>query len=273
MNDVITFKQQKEKTKISMVTAYDYHMAKIINETEINGILVGDSLGMVFQGNENTLSVTLEEVIYHTKAVKKGITDKLLVADMPFMSYNVSEEQTLANAGRLLKEGGANAVKMEGGASIYSQVKRLTSIGIPVMGHIGLTPQSINALGGFRVQGKNEKSVAQLISDALLLEEAGAFSIVLECIPDKVAEIITQKISIPTIGIGASKKCDGQILVINDILGIDSSFSPKFVKKYTNLNSIISNTLQDFHSEVKQEIFPSKENIFDIDDNILKSLY
>jgi 3-methyl-2-oxobutanoate hydroxymethyltransferase len=270
----MTFKQAKaEGKKLSMLTAYDYSMAKIIDESGVNGILIGDSLGMVVKGEEDTLSVTMEEVIYHTKAVKRGAKNALVVSDMPFLSYQVSIEQAVLNAGRLVKEGGASAVKLEGGANVAAQVKAIVDAQIPVMGHIGLTPQSVNAFGGFKVQGKSEAAAKQLIEDAVLLEKAGAFSIVLEGIPEKVAELITKAVSIPTIGIGAGKHCDGQILVYQDMLGMFSDFVPKFVKQYANLGTIMKEAIGSYVSEVQEGAFPEEKHTFKIDENELKKLY
>ncbi|WP_160684023.1 3-methyl-2-oxobutanoate hydroxymethyltransferase [Clostridium sp. C2-6-12] len=273
-NTVMTFKQAKtEGKKLSMLTAYDYSMAKIIDESGVNGILIGDSLGMVVKGEEDTLSVTMEEVIYHTKAVKRGAKNALVVSDMPFLSYQVSIEQAVLNAGRLVKEGGASAVKLEGGANVAAQVKAIVDAQIPVMGHIGLTPQSVNAFGGFKIQGKSEAAAKQLIKDAVLLEKAGAFSIVLEGIPEKVAELITKAVSIPTIGIGAGKHCDGQILVYQDMLGMFSDFVPKFVKQYANLGMIMKEAIGSYVSEVQEGVFPEEKHTFKIDENELKKLY
>jgi 3-methyl-2-oxobutanoate hydroxymethyltransferase len=273
-NTVMTFKQAKaEGKKLSMLTAYDYSMAKIIDESGVHGILIGDSLGMVVKGEEDTLSVTMEEVIYHTKAVKRGAKNALVVSDMPFLSYQVSIEQAVLNAGRLVKEGGASAVKLEGGANVAAQVKAIVDAQIPVMGHIGLTPQSVNAFGGFKVQGKSEAAAKQLIEDAVLLEKAGAFSIVLEGIPEKVAELITKAVSIPTIGIGAGKHCDGQILVYQDMLGMFSDFVPKFVKQYANLGTIMKEAIGSYVTEVQEGVFPEEKHTFKIDENELKKLY
>ena len=273
-NTVLTFKQAKaEGKKLSMLTAYDYSMAKIIDESGVHGILIGDSLGMVVKGEEDTLSVTMEEVIYHTKAVKRGAKNALVVSDMPFLSYQVSIEQAVLNAGRLVKEGGASAVKLEGGANVAAQVKAIVDAQIPVMGHIGLTPQSVNAFGGFKVQGKSEAAAKQLIEDAVLLEKAGAFSIVLEGIPEKVAELITKAVSIPTIGIGAGKHCDGQILVYQDMLGMFSDFVPKFVKQYANLGTIMKEAIGSYVNEVQEGAFPEEKHTFKIDENELKKLY
>lgn len=273
-NTVLTFKEAKaEGKKLSMLTAYDYSMAKIIDESGVNGILIGDSLGMVVKGEEDTLAVTMEEVIYHTKAVKRGAKKALVVSDMPFLSYQVSIEQAVLNAGRLVKEGGASAVKLEGGANVAAQVKAIVDAQIPVMGHIGLTPQSVNAFGGFKVQGKSEAAAKQLIEDAVLLEKAGAFSIVLEGIPEKVAELITKAVSIPTIGIGAGKYCDGQILVYQDMLGMFSDFVPKFVKQYANLGTIMKEAIGSYVNEVQEGVFPEEKHTFKIDENELKKLY
>lgn len=273
-NTVMTFRQAKaEGKKLSMLTAYDYSMAKIIDESGVNGILIGDSLGMVVKGEEDTLSVTIEEVIYHTKAVKRGAKNALIVSDMPFLSYHVSIEQAVLNAGRLVKEGGATAVKLEGGANVAAQVKAIVDAQIPVMGHIGLTPQSVNAFGGFKVQGKSEAAAKQLIEDAVLLEKSGAFAIVLEGIPEKVAELITKAVSIPTIGIGAGKHCDGQILVYQDMLGMFSDFVPKFVKQYAALGTIMKEAIGSYVNEVQEGVFPEEKHTFKIDETELKKLY
>ena len=273
-NTVLTFKQAKnEGKKLSMLTAYDYSMAKIIDESGINGILIGDSLGMVIKGEEDTLSVTMGEVIYHTKAVKKGTKNALVVSDMPFLSYHVSIEQAVLNAGRLVKEGGASAVKLEGGANVAAQVKAIVDAQIPVMGHLGLTPQSVNAFGGFKVQGKNELAAKKLIEDAVLLEKAGAFSIVLEGIPEKVAELITNSVSIPTIGIGAGKHCNGQILVYQDMLGMFNDFIPKFVKQYANIGTVMREAISSYVKEVQEGTFPEDKHTFKIDENELQKLY
>nr|WP_241394105.1 3-methyl-2-oxobutanoate hydroxymethyltransferase [Clostridium beijerinckii] len=256
-----------------MLTAYDYSMAKIIDESGVNGILIGDSLGMVIKGEDDTLAVTMDEIIYHTKAVKKGAKNALIVSDMPFLSYHVSIEQAVLNAGRLIKEGGANAVKLEGGANVAAQIKAIVDAQIPVMGHIGLTPQSVNAFGGFKVQGKSESAAKQLIDDAVLIEKAGAFSIVLEGIPEKVAELITNAVSIPTIGIGAGKYCDGQILVYQDMLGMFNDFVPKFVKQYANVGNVMREAISSYVKEVQAGDFPEEKHTFKIDENELKKLY
>jgi 3-methyl-2-oxobutanoate hydroxymethyltransferase len=273
-NTVLTFKEAKNQgKKLSMLTAYDYSMAKIIDESGVDGILIGDSLGMVIKGEEDTLSVTMDEVIYHTKAVKKGAKNALIVSDMPFLSYHVSIEQAVLNAGRLIKEGGANAVKLEGGANVAAQIKAIVDAQIPVMGHLGLTPQSVNAFGGFKVQGKDESAAKKLIEDAVLLEKAGVFSIVLEGIPAKVAELITNSVSIPTIGIGAGKNCDGQILVYQDMLGMFNDFIPKFVKQYANIGTVMKEAISTYVSEVQEGTFPEEKHTFKIDESELQKLY
>ncbi|HAC72810.1 3-methyl-2-oxobutanoate hydroxymethyltransferase [Petrimonas sulfuriphila] len=271
---VKSFQEAKDNNrKISMLTAYDYSMAKIVDAAGIDSVLVGDSLGMVFQGNESTLPVTLDEIIYHTKAVVRGVKNALVVADMPFLSYHVSKEEAVRNAGRMIKEGGAEAVKMEGGTLFSETIKAVVDAQIPVMGHIGLTPQSVNAFGGFKVQGKDEQSAKRIWEDAKLLEEAGVFAITLECIPDKLAQLITKSLRIPTIGIGAGKSCDGQVLVINDMLGMFSDFVPRFVKQYAKLNTEITAAVQDYIAEVREGDFPAGEHTFDMDADILEKLY
>lgn len=271
---VKSFQEAKDNNqKISMLTAYDYSMAKMVDTAGADSILVGDSLGMVFQGHESTLPVTIDDMIYHTKAVVRGVKRALVVTDMPFLSYHVSKEEAVRNAGRLVKEGGAEAVKMEGGALFAETIKAVVDAQIPVMGHIGLTPQSINAFGGFKVQGKDEQSAKRILEDAKLLEKAGVFAITLECIPDKLAALITESVNIPTIGIGAAKNCDGQVLVINDMLGMFSDFVPKFVKQYAKLNTEITAAIQNYISEVKSGTFPADEHTFGIDSEVLEKLY
>jgi len=270
---VSTFKDAKNNNeKLSMVTSYDYSMAKLVDEAGIDGILVGDSLGMVTLGYENTISVTIDDMIHHTKAVSRGAKNALIVADMPFLSYHISIEESIKNAGRLIKEGNAHCVKLEGGIEIIDKVEAIIKAQIPVMGHIGLTPQSINMFGGFKVQGKTINQIKKLIDDAKALEEAGVFAIVLECIPEKIAKIITECVSIPTIGIGAGKYCDGQILVVNDMLGMYSDFTPKFVKQYKNLKEDINEAINDYITDVKKGDFPEKKHSFKIDEKILDEL-
>lgn len=271
---VSTFQTMKKAgQKISMLTAYDYSTARIFDEAGIHGILIGDSLGMVMLGYEDTLSVTMEDMVHHTRAVARGAKNALIVADLPFMSYHVSVEQAVNNAGRLLKEGRAQAVKLEGGAAVRDKVAAIVRAEIPVMGHLGLTPQSVHKFGGFKVQGKNDKAAQQILSDALQLEEAGAFAIVLECIPEGLAEIISQRLTIPTIGIGAGKGCDGQILVYQDMLGMYGAFKPKFVKEYANLGQAINQAINQYMTEVEQGLFPAAEHSFGIDAGVLEKLY
>lgn len=273
-NTISTFKKAKDKgEKLTMLTAYDYSTAKLIDSSGINGILVGDSLGMVCLGYKDTLSVTMEDMIHHIRAVTRGTENALVVGDMPFMSYQASIYDAVVNAGRLIKEGEAQAVKLEGGDTVIEQIKAIVKAQIPVMGHIGLTPQSVNMFGGFKVQGKNEKAAKELIDSAKRIEEAGAFSIVLECVPAKLAEIITKEISIPTIGIGAGAGCDGQILVYQDMLGMFSDVSPKFVKKFANVGQVMQEAFRAYIKEVKEETFPTKEHCFKIDEETLNKLY
>ncbi len=270
---VATFKNAKIKNeKLTMVTSYDYSMARIVDEAGIDGILVGDSVGMVTLGYDNTLAVTMDDVIHHTKAVSRGAKNALIIADMPFLSYHVSIEESIKNAGRLIKEGKAHCVKLEGGSDILDKIEGILSAQIPVMGHIGLTPQSINMFGGFKVQGKTINQIQKLIDDAKKLEEVGAFAIVLECIPEKISKIITESISIPTIGIGAGKYCDGQILVVNDMLGMYSDFTPKFVKQYKNLKEDINEAINDYITDVKKGTFPEEKHSFKINEKILDEL-
>ena len=255
---VSTFAKRKaEKQRISMLTCYDYTTAKIVNSSNVDAVLVGDSLGNVMLGYEDTLSVTMEDMITFGHAVARGCKDKLVVIDMPFMSYQVSVEQAITNAGRLLKEGRGNAVKLEGGKKVAEHIRAITNAGIPVMAHIGMTPQSVNAFGGNKVQGKTELAAKMLIEDALAVQEAGAFSVVLECVPAKLAKIVTEKLSIPTIGIGAGPDCDGQILVYQDMLGMYKDFSPKFVKHFGNVGDQILEAFNKYDSEVKNSAFPS----------------
>ena len=273
-NTVVTFKEAKQKNeKLSMLTAYDYSTAKIIDEAGINGILVGDSLGMVCLGYEDTLSVTMEDMIHHTSAVTRGAKNTLVVADMPFMSYQTCVYDAVVNAGRLIKEGRAQAVKLEGGIEVCDKIEAIVRASIPVMGHIGLTPQSVNAFGGFKVQGKDEEAAKKLIDEALAIEKAGAFAVVLECVPAKLAAIISEKLSIPTIGIGAGVNCDGQILVYQDMLGVFSDFTPKFVKKYENLGEKMNIAFRKYIEEVKDGVFPAEEHSFKICDEAIEKLY
>lgn len=273
-NTVSTFKEQKaNRDKITMLTAYDYSTAKLVDSSGINGILVGDSLGMVMLGYEDTLSVTMEDMIHHTAAVCRGAKNALVVGDMPFMSYQVSVEEAVRNAGRLMKEGRCQAVKLEGGAAVCPQIKAITQASIPVMAHIGLTPQSVNAFGGFKVQGKSEDAARKLIEEAKAVEEAGAFSIVLECVPAKLAELISKSVNIPTIGIGAGAGCDGQILVYQDMLGMFSDFTPKFVKKYAEIGDVMKAAFEKYIEETKDGSFPADEHTFKISEDVINKLY
>ncbi|MEQ8237492.1 MAG: 3-methyl-2-oxobutanoate hydroxymethyltransferase [Syntrophomonadaceae bacterium] len=259
--------------KITMLTAYDFSMANMVDEAGIDIILVGDSLGMVFLGYENTLSVTMDEMIHHTKTVSRGTKNAMVVGDMPFLSYHISIEEAVRNAGRFIQEGGAQAVKLEGGQERIPVVKAILDAQIPVMAHIGLTPQSVHAFGGFKVQGKDLETAKKLIRDAKALEEAGVFSIVLEGVPTKLAKQITESVSIPTIGIGAGQYCDGQVLVINDMLGMYKGHIPKFVKKFANLEPLIMEALKNYKQEVEAGTFPADEHGFTISDDVLERLY
>jgi 3-methyl-2-oxobutanoate hydroxymethyltransferase len=267
------FEMKKNNDKITMLTAYDYSTAKLIDESGIESILVGDSLGMTILGYDDTLKVTVEDILYHTKAVRRGTKNALLIADMPFLSYHISIEDTIRNAGRFIQEGGAQAVKLEGGSEITDKIEALIKAQIPVCGHLGLTPQSVNMMGGFKVQGKSEETAKKLIEDALLLQKIGVFAIVLECVPAKLAKIVSDKLDIPTIGIGAGNGCDGQVLVIQDMLGMYSDFTPKFVKKYATLNNDIENAVKNYINEVKDMSFPEEKHTFKIDDEVLSKLY
>jgi 3-methyl-2-oxobutanoate hydroxymethyltransferase len=272
----ITINQIKEMKpkgeKITMLTAYDYATAKLVDEAGIPLILVGDSLGMVVLGYESTIPVTMEEMLHHTKAVVRGTKKAMVVGDMPFMTYHISAEDALYNAALFIQEGGAQAVKLEGGVMVAEKVRRIVECGIPVMGHIGLTPQSIHQFGGFKLQGKTPEAAARLLEDAQALEEAGAFSIVLETIPAQLAKIITQKISIPTIGIGAGIDCDGQVQVINDILGSFTEFVPKHAKQYAKLTDIISKAVTQYDKEVKSGKFPTEKQSYSMDESLLAEL-
>lgn len=273
-NTVTTFQKAKQEGKrLSMLTAYDYSTAKLMDESGIHGILVGDSLGNVVLGYEDTISVTMEDMIHHGAAVARGAKNALVVIDMPFMSYQTSVYDALVNAGRLMKEGRGGAVKLEGGAEVAPQIKAITQAGIPVMAHLGLTPQSINAFGGFKVQGKTEAAAKKLLEDAKIVEEAGAFAVVLECVPAKLAAMVTAELSIPTIGIGAGKGCDGQILVYQDMLAMYSDFTPKFVKHYANIGEQMKAAFTAYRQEIEEGAFPGPEHEFAISEEVLEKLY
>jgi len=273
-NTVTTFAQMKARgEKISMLTCYDYSTAKLQEAAGVNAILVGDSLGNVMLGLPDTLSVTMEDMITYGRSVARACHDTMVVIDMPFMSYQVSVEQAVMNAGRLMKEGRANAVKLEGGAAVCPQIKAITSAGIPVVAHLGLTPQAVNALGGNRVQGKSEDAAKRLIEDALAVQEAGAFALTLECIPAPLAKLITDKLDIPTIGIGAGAGCDGQILVYQDMLGLFSDYTPKFAKHFAELGQEMQNAFAAYVHEVQAGTFPAAENTFNINEDVMNKLY
>jgi len=270
INQIKEMKQKGEK--ITMLTAYDYSTAKIIDEVGIPLILVGDSLGQVVLGYESTIPVTIDEMLHHTKAVVRGTKRAMVIGDMPFMTYHISIEDALRNAARFIQEGGAQAVKLEGGVTVAEKVKRIVECGIPVMGHIGLTAQSIHQLGGHKVQGKTPEAAARLLEDARVLEQAGAFAIVLETVPTPLATLITKSISIPTIGIGAGVGCDGQVLVINDMLGSFTDFVPKHAKQYVKLTDIIRKAVTEYDNEVKAGTFPTEKHSFTMDESILAGL-
>jgi len=258
--------------KITMLTAYDYSTARLVDEAGVHLVLVGDSLGMVVLGYDSTVPVTMDEMLHHTRAVVRGTKTALVVGDMPFMTYQASGEDAIRNAGRMLQEGGCQAVKLEGGVVMAETTRRIVNCGIPVMGHIGLTPQSINQLGGHRVQGKTADAAKRLVEDALALEQAGAFAVVLELVPVQLAKLITGKLRIPTIGIGAGPFCDGQVLVINDMLGLFTDFVPKHTKQYARLASAMKKAISEYCAEVKSGAFPSGEHGVSMDESLLKDI-
>ena len=255
-------KKKADNERIVMVTAYDYSMARLVDRAGVDMVLVGDSLGMVVQGHDDTLPVTMDHMVYHTRCVSRGLERAHLVADMPFMSFQINAEKALMSAGRLLKEGRAQSVKLEGGERSAKAITACVQAGIPVVGHVGLTPQSVNAMGGFRIQGRSGDQADAVIRDALAVQEAGAFCLVLEGMPSDVAAEITQRLDIPTIGIGAGVHCDGQVLVCNDILGMDLSFAPRFVKRYARLEETAVEAFETFASEVRDGSFPGPEHSF-----------
>ncbi|GMO67776.1 MAG: 3-methyl-2-oxobutanoate hydroxymethyltransferase [Endomicrobiia bacterium] len=260
---VLTILEKKRlNSKITMLTCYDYVTAKLVSSQDIDVMLVGDSLGNVKLGYENTLPVTVEDMIYHTKSVKKGNNSALLITDMPFMSYEITVKDAVKNAARIIKEGGAEAVKVEGGIEIVDKIKAISNAKIPVVGHLGLTPQAINKIGGFKVQGRTEDKYNKLISDAKAIEEAGVFAVVLEAIPEQLAKEVTHCLKIPTIGIGAGRYCDGQVLVIDDMLGMFDDFTPKFVKRYADLSNIIKTAVKNYIDEVREGKFPQEGNVY-----------
>jgi 3-methyl-2-oxobutanoate hydroxymethyltransferase len=266
MGDKITvphvLKMKQRGEKITCLTAYDYCFARILDDAGVEMLLVGDSLGCVVQGNHNTLAVTMDEMIYHTRLVARGRNRALVIGDMPFLSYHVSRERALENAGRFLQEGGAEAVKLEGGVTMRATIEAIVRAGIPVMGHVGLTPQSVHQFGGYKIQGREKERREAVLRDALAVEEAGAFSVVLEGMPLDLAQEITERLKIPTIGIGAGAHCDGQVLVIHDMLGLFDDFTPKFVKRYADLKSTMTGAVKEFIGEVKEKKFPTEEHSF-----------
>ncbi len=273
-NTKATFLAAKQRSeKLSMLTAYDYSTAKLIDSAGINSILVGDSLGMVMLGYKDTLSVTMEDMIHHTAAVARGAENALVVADMPFMSYQSSVYDAVVNAGRLIKEGHADAVKLEGGVAFAEHIAAITKASIPVVAHIGLTPQSVKAIGGFKVQGKTEDAAKKFIEDALAIEQAGAFAVVIECVPAALAQLASKKLTIPTIGIGAGNGCDGQVLVYQDMLAMYSDMTPKFVKQYGHIGEMMHDCFRRYHEEVLSGAFPAEEHTFKIDESVIEKLY
>lgn len=256
------FKMKQRGERITCLTAYDYSFARILDEAGVEMLLVGDSVGCVVQGNHNTLAVTMDEMVYHTRLVVRGRKRALVIGDMPFMSYQVSKEQALQNAGRFLQEGGAEAVKLEGGSSVGESIEAIVKAGIPVMGHIGLTPQSVHQFGGYKVQGREKNRREIVLRDAMTVQDAGAFAVVLEGMPVDLAEEITGRLSIPTIGIGAGAHCDGQVLVLHDMLGLFDDFTPKFVKRYADLKATVRDAVQNYIGEVKERKFPAEEHTF-----------
>ena len=259
--------------KIAMVTAYDFPEAKLAEQAGVDMILVGDSLGMVVLGYESTVPVTLQDMIHHTKAVKRGAKDTFVVTDLPFMTYHVSKEEAMKAAGALMQEGGAHAVKVEGGGEVIETIKALTAAGVPVMGHLGLTPQSAGVLGGYKVQGKTAEAAALLIEEAIMCQEAGAFAIVLECIPWQLASEVSSRLTIPVIGIGAGDQVDGQVLVYHDLVTFGVDRVPKFVKQYGNVNEVVEDSIKQYVKEVKAGIFPEEKHSFTMDEEVLLSLY
>ena len=264
--------KKKQGQKITMLTAYDYPTAKLLDEVGIDTILIGDSLANVVLGYPDTIPVTMDEMLHHVKAVSRAVKNAHVIADMPFMSYNVSVEQAIVNSGRMLKEGGADSIKLEGGATVTDKVEAIVKAGIPVVGHLGLTPQTAGLIGGYKVQGANAAAARKILQDAHLLQTAGAFLLVLECIPAKVGDLLSDELDIPVIGIGAGSGCDGQVLVVNDLLGIKAGYSPKFVKQYADLDSVMRSAVQTYKDEVESNAFPAEEHCFSISDEEFEKL-
>lgn len=274
MKNLGDFRLMKERgEKIAMMTAYDYPSARLAEAAGLDVLLVGDSLGMVVLGYDSTVPVTMADMIHHTKAVCRGARASFILTDMPFMSYHISPAQALENAGRLVQEGGCHGVKLEGGAEIVDQVRALVRAGIPVCGHVGLTPQSVTALGGYKVQGRSAEAARKLLDDALALQDAGAFMIVLECIPAQVGELVSRKLAVPTIGIGAGAACDGQVLVFHDALGLFERFTPKFVKKFAALGAAAKDGLDNYLQDVRAGVFPGAEHSFSMNEDELSRIY
>ena len=273
-NTVSTFLSMKQNgERLTEITSYDYATAKLVEKAGINAILVGDSLGMTMMGYDTTLPVTMEDMIHHSACVVRACENTMVIMDMPFMSYQASVSEAVHNAGRLMKEARGHAVKLEGGAAVAEQIRAITDSGIPVQAHIGMTPQSVNVFGGFKVQGKGEDAAKRLLEDAFTVQEAGAFSVVLECVPPKLAALISKKLTIPTIGIGAGAGCDGQILVYQDMLGMFSDYTPKFVKRFAEVGSVMKEAFANYIKEVQAETYPAEEHTFKIDDEVLEKLY
>lgn len=274
MRQTTDFSKMKQSgEKIAMITAYDFPQAKLAEQAGVDMLLVGDSLGMVVLGYESTIPVTLQDMIHHTKAVKRGAKDTFIVSDLPFMTYHISKEEALRSAAALMQEGGAHAVKVEGGGDVVDTIKSLTSAGVPVMAHLGLTPQAVGVLGGYKVQGKNAETANELVTDAIKCQEAGAFAIVLECIPKQLASLVSSKLDIPTVGIGAGNETDGQVLVYHDLLTFGVDRVPKFVKQYGDINTLTKESIQQYVVEVKNSSFPEEKHSFTMSDSELELLY
>ncbi|MEN2776076.1 3-methyl-2-oxobutanoate hydroxymethyltransferase [Acetivibrio clariflavus] len=270
---VSNFRESKRTgRKITMLTAYDYPTAKIIDQSGIDAILVGDSLGMVVLGYEDTTRVTMEDMVHHTKAVVRGAKRAMVVADMPFLSYHMGIYESVRNAGRLVNEAGCKAIKLEGGEEVVEDIKAIIRAGIPVMGHLGYTPQSINVFGGHKAQGKTFETAKKIYRDALLLQEAGVFAIVLECVPYKLAQFITEKLEVPTIGIGSGAMCDGQVLVIHDIIGMFRDFIPRHTKRYSDVGEVLENSVKSYIKDVTEGVFPTEKNSFTVEDELIEAL-
>jgi len=270
---VSNFRESKRTgRKITMLTAYDYPTAKIIDQSGIDAILVGDSLGMVVLGYEDTTRVTMEDMVHHTKAVVRGAKRAMVVADMPFLSYHMGIYESVRNAGRLVNEAGCKAIKLEGGEEVVEDIKAIIRAGIPVMGHLGYTPQSINVFGGHKAQGKTFETAKKIYRDALLLQEAGVFAIVLECVPYKLAKFITEKLEIPTIGIGSGAMCDGQVLVIHDIIGMFRDFVPRHTKRYADVGEVLENSVKSYIKDITEGVFPTEKNSFTVEDEVIEAL-